>query len=52
MNWLGDIAAENDIDKSINHYNETMRLTKAKTEKKTLSKEIEWLKRRKTAGNK
>ena len=46
---LGYLYAEKDIDKSIGHYKEAIRLTKSKTERQTLNKEIERLKKKKTS---
>ena len=47
---LGYLYADKEIDKSIYHYKQAIGLTKSKTEKQTLTKEIERL-REKTAAN-
>lgn len=49
---LGYLYAEKDVDKSIYHYKEAIRLTKSKTERETLNKEINSLNKRKTAADK
>ncbi|MBC9797779.1 RNA polymerase subunit sigma [Sinomicrobium sp. FJxs] len=41
---LGYLYAELDIDKAVDHYKQAINLTRSKTEKQTLSKEIERLK--------
>lgn len=42
---LGYLYADTDITKAIEHYEQAMKLTKSKTEKQTLKKEIEQLKK-------
>lgn len=44
---LGYLYADINIDKSINHYKKAIKLTKSKTEKLTLTKEIKRLNKRK-----
>lgn len=47
---MGYLFTESDIRKAIKHYEQAIKLTKSETEKQTLTKEIERLKR-KTGGN-
>jgi len=47
---LGYIYADTDIDEAIRHYGKAVGLTKSRIEKQTLSKEIERLSGKKTAG--
>ena len=47
---LGYMYADKDIDKAIRHYEKAVGLTKSRIEKQTLSKEIERLSGKKTAG--
>ncbi len=49
---LGYLYADTDPDRAISHYKTAMELTKSKTEKQTLTKEIERLEERKAADNK
>lgn len=46
---LGYLYSQKDIDKSIGHYKEAIKLTKSKTERQTLNKEIERLKKKKNS---
>ncbi|MCF6401300.1 sigma-70 family RNA polymerase sigma factor [Chitinophaga filiformis] len=41
---LGYLYADRDVDKAVMHYNSAIELTKSAAEKRTLLKEIEWLK--------
>lgn len=46
---LGYLYADNDIDKAIDHYEQAITLTKSKTEKQTLTREIERLNKKKSS---
>ncbi|SMC60224.1 RNA polymerase sigma factor [Pedobacter nyackensis] len=46
---LGYLYADQDIEKAISHYGQAIKLTKSKTEKQTLTKEIERLYNKKTS---